>query len=102
MTWVHMQSEPDEHTCRPPRGSAFLTEGESVEDRPDPPFVKVGERPAGRVGDVWRCDDCRRLWRISESRWPEGLIHLDDPHPVWRPAGIRLRLRLRHRTRGAT
>jgi hypothetical protein len=59
---------------------------------------------AGRVGDLWRCDDCGRLWecvhacsmsRHYDCRWPGGrhmhLIGVD-----YRVAGLLLRIRHRH------
>lgn len=46
MTWI--RRSPRKHLCKLPRGSLF---------------------PDGENGDVWRCDDCKKLWVITRSQW---------------------------------
>lgn len=49
--------------------------------------------PDGQVGDLWRCDDCGRLWRIGSI---DSLYPLGDRE--WRPAWAWQRLMHRART----
>jgi hypothetical protein len=48
MTWVRRAGAPA-HVCKPPRWDGYVTS------------------PAGELGDLWRCDDCRELWRVGRS-----------------------------------
>lgn len=63
MTWVRRQQP--KHRCEPP------VIGKQQ------PFSP----PAGRLGDLWRCDTCAALWRIAD---PGPGICINE----WRPATI--------------
>lgn len=76
MTWVRRaESKPRApiHTCAAPYQSG-----------------RASLLPDGKSGDLWRCDRCRKLWRIAPSGRPVGAYE-------WRPA--RWWQRLRHRDR---
>lgn len=82
MTWIK-RAQPPAHVCEPP-------------SRIERGYVGV---PSGAVGDLWRCDDCRALWRVSDAcdlcdlagEWP-----MRDGHHVvgstWRRATLWQRL----------
>lgn len=65
MTWVRTTPEMPPHRCQLPR------------------FIDL---PDGRRGDLWRCDDCEKLWRVVMK----GPGRRDASRPVWawRPATL--------------
>jgi len=79
MGWVR-HADPDRHRCPVPTVGAFGA-------------------PAGEVGDLWRCGDCRTLWRIGlVCGWCDtrGIHEHPGGHAIgraWRRAGIWQRLR---------
>lgn len=87
MTWIRQTDPRRAHTCSPPQS--------------EPPFG----RPHGAYGDLWRCDDCRTLWRIGHAcqvcdRYGEALPHRGG-HAVgnaWHPATLWQRLANKKRT----
>ena len=91
MTWVRRTDPIPVHTCTPPMSPTFVTL-----PAPPPPASgwqghgptgpqRVGlPRPAGERNDLWRCDDCGQLWRITEG-------------PAWHPATLWQRFRNRRR-----
>jgi hypothetical protein len=78
MGWVYRQ-QVDGHTC------------------PTPELVGT------RLGDLWRCDECPRLWRVGYAC--DRCEHVDGkPHgaghaigKAWRPATFWQRLRFPQR-----
>lgn len=81
MTWVR-RATSDPHACQPPtHGGYALT-------------------PMGRLGDLWRCDDCGALWRIGDAcdlcDWAGEWRAHDGGHALgvtWRPATLWQRIR---------
>lgn len=78
MTWVRQAQRPA-HTCNPP-------------SRTSVGYVGV---PVGALGDLWRCDDCRRLWRIGHACDSCDRRKRAQPHAgghaiggAWRPATL--------------
>jgi hypothetical protein len=80
VTWVQRTDRRAAHRCPVPRSGSLGS-------------------PDGDLGDLWRCDDCRTLWRIGD-----GCDTCDRygpaPHPgthavgqAWRPATWWQRLR---------
>lgn len=65
MTWVYRQ-----HTCQPPTREVLSKPGPFIS------FQRRGQVPDGQVGDLWRCDDCGRLWRIGSV--DPGVFGLSD------------------------
>lgn len=59
MAWAHrFKTPPPPHVCKPPMEREAL------------PYCgiltsKLTGEAYGRVGDLWRCDGCRKLWRIG-------------------------------------
>ncbi len=72
MGWVKQNGEP--HRCKPP--TKIISH---------PLWGRVST-PDGNLNDLWRCDDCRKLWRIQS-----GFITT-----VWYPVSSWL-IRFRHR-----
>lgn len=72
MTWVRRtQSPPPAHECAPP------THYE--------PIWYVAD---GGHGDLWRCDDCGRLWRNDAGRWERAnwwqqIRYFGAGRPMW-------------------
>lgn len=69
MTWVR-QARSKEHRCptpvraaelRLPTGPANASTGLAVVRVPGLPRV------VGRLGDLWRCGDCHKLWRVGRA-----------------------------------
>lgn len=62
--WIR-RAEPDKHQCPAPQAGSFDT-------------------PDGGIGDLWRCPECRKLWRIAYAcdacqaygHLPHGGAHL--------------------------
>ncbi|GAA3550655.1 hypothetical protein GCM10022419_033650 [Nonomuraea rosea] len=87
MTWVKRAEKPA-HTCKPPSlGGYTLT-------------------PEGQHGDLWRCDDCAKLWRIGYAcglcDWLGDLWAHDGQHitgTAWRRASRWQEIRYRKRGR---
>lgn len=112
MSWVVQAPEVPVHSCRPPmrdhiigappRGPAAgcMPPGNTIEDYPEPAPWKIGERPDGKIGDLWRCDECGELWRIIEPERQRYANIFPDPYPRWREAGWWLRFRHRNTERG--
>lgn len=63
MTWIVRQEKPNPHHCDCPKGKYNL--------------------PQGECGDLWRCDECGKLW-----------VH--DDWCSWESAGWWLRRKYRH------
>lgn len=104
MSWIVQAPAVSAHRCappmrdvmaRPPRGPAEMPPGKTREDYPEPRSFKVGERPDGQVGDLWRCDDCGTLWRIIKPEPRRYVNVFPSPWPRWREAGLWLRFRHR-------
>lgn len=70
MTWVRRVERADAHHCALPDVCAYTT-----------------TKPAGAPGDLWRCDTCKALWRITPDPWTNG--------GFWVPATLWQRLRYR-------
>lgn len=64
MTWVHRQPRQDVHRCDWPvrevvyRFPSMVAKGGTVQEHRE-------TVPDGQRGDLWRCLDCRALWRIE-------------------------------------
>jgi len=104
MTWVRQHRLP-EHRCPTPMRAAEVTlpagpatapTGLAVARIPGLPRV------VGRLGDLWRCDDCRKLWRVGRAC---DACELYGTHPgggqcmvglKWRPAGLWQRIKYRN------
>lgn len=56
MTWVRKQAAQQEHTCQPPMCRPPGLAG----------WGTLRGVPDGGVSDLWRCDTCRKLWRITK------------------------------------
>jgi hypothetical protein len=83
MSWVR-RSNPSEHRCAVPSGSFGGADG--------------------RRGDLWRCDECRRLWRVDTACDACFVLRTDQPHAgqhqvglTWRFASAWERFRYRRR-----
>lgn len=110
MTWVRRtESIPAGHVCPAPTRLATMTLPTSL---CPPGQSKVLTLPAtvvdGAYGDLWRCDECGRLWRVGadcdrcdravRERWGScvpGRYHFVGLQ--WRPAYWWQRLRYRQR-----
>lgn len=72
MVWIRRQQP--KHKCTPPT---------------------TGNIPAigavGSIGDLWRCDTCKKLWRIADAS--EGNLGRHVIGKTWKPATLRQRLR---------
>lgn len=95
MSWVRRTGPPPtQHQCVPPMRTVtttlppFPTSGGK-------PFVWSEDVPAGRFGDLWRCDACGELWRVGngcdvcDPRSPSSQCGRGGYHPgsvEWRPA----------------
>lgn len=68
MGWIVRQEPEEEHFCEPPRW-------------PKSPF------PMGTKGDVWRCDECGRLWCYRQLGWFEASVwsRWKYRHQGWTP-----------------
>jgi hypothetical protein len=85
-------AEKATHRCQPPMR-------DHVVNLPTgPALAPTGTRPVrlpgyvdGRLGDLWRCDDCRKPWRVGRA------CATCDGYG-WRPAT--LWLRIKHRKDG--
>jgi hypothetical protein len=89
MTWVRQASD------------VFDKQHECVCPVRDQGTVLTVTRPAGEFGDLWRCDDCGRLWRLGndcdtcDPAPPGGNCRRGGHHPQglkWRPATLFQRL----------
>jgi hypothetical protein len=89
VTWVRRQPTTEVHQCAWPMfevvyksPSMFASDDRVMEHR--------YQTPEGRVGDLWRCPDCRALWLIAmgcpSCTWG-GRHGAHHPgwilHPVW-------------------
>lgn len=102
MTWAHRASVTA-HRCRPPTRERVIKLPTGPAHRPTG-FVQsrlpLGDVD-GRLGDVWRCDDCRKLWRVGRACAVCDLYgeHAGGGSHVvglrWRPATLWQRLRYR-------
>jgi hypothetical protein len=73
MSWVRRTEDAaPAHVCEPPMREVVYT----LPAMPPPPKGWQGNEPSkpskmrateidGKQGDLWRCDDCDRLWRIG-------------------------------------
>jgi hypothetical protein len=67
MTWIR-RTEPTSHTCAPPTYEpVFYILSASMTPGAQGGSVALAPAPDGNLGDLWRCDDCRRLWRIADA-----------------------------------
>jgi hypothetical protein len=63
MGWEIRDRTP-RHICPAP----MRTPGHVPNPAPSGPSLTFATQlPDGRIGDLWRCDHCRRLWRIGEA-----------------------------------
>ena len=63
MTWIR-RADTDGHACSPPMTEQFIKSAALASGRvavPGPGDV------AGSIGDLWRCDQCRKLWRVGRA-----------------------------------
>lgn len=79
MTWAHRikPEPPDVHYC----------------DMPTESVPQVGTVASGDPGDVWRCDDCRRLWVRIDGGWKtasrlQRFRHRRDGYPPKPPYDV--------------
>jgi hypothetical protein len=110
MTWVQHATIPA-HTCTPPMRQVTYALPVTLVPlldpqapmQSEPPLMHTRNEVDGKQGDLWRCDQCERLWRVGDAcdacDW-----YGDSPHPgmctlglVWRPATLWQRLRYRRR-----
>jgi hypothetical protein len=104
MTWVR-QHRPDEHRCPTPMRDAEITvpTGPAAASTGSAVVRVPGlEQVIGRLGDLWRCDDCRKLWRVAlacdvcelygDHRGGQCRVGLK-----WRAATLRQRFKYRNR-----
>jgi len=100
MSTVRRREQPS-HTCEPPMQEVVFR----LPPPPPPPAGLQGNpqptphsaplvRPDGDVGDLWRCDDCGRLWRVGVEPPPRG--GYSPRWEVWLPAYWWQRLRYRN------
>ncbi len=109
MGWVYGAEQPV-HTCRPPMRTVSVSPPSTSlnpASQPPPPtnlydFTIVD----GAHGDLWRCDGCRKLWRIGLAcdycdAHQRDVYHRGS-HAVgyrWRPATLWQRFTYRHEPR---
>lgn len=76
MGWVRKTEPPPVHECSPPVEERVRLNhnGYSVE--------YLSPQGANR-GDLWRCDDCQKLWQVIEWNVSNGDNYLD-----WEPASF--------------
>jgi hypothetical protein len=79
VSWVRRTERPvPAHACAAPTVEWFVTLPappplpSGVGGGGKPHRVKFRDRPDGERNDLWRCDDCGRLWRIGEPDRPAG------------------------------
>jgi hypothetical protein len=91
MTWIR-RAAPPAHTCVPPMRERIVhVPSTSLTPRVQVVPMKPPPEPDGAQGDLWRCDDCGRLWRIGDvcdlcdagRDWHPGFCSAGS---VWRPA----------------
>jgi hypothetical protein len=98
MTWVRRQAdEPQTHNCEPPmREVEYDFPSGSLTPPTGPPKPFRMTVVDGAEGDLWRCDECRELWRVAEAcdycdeHGPVSHAHI-GPHSfggLWRPARL--------------
>lgn len=51
--------------------------------------------PDGTPGDLWRCDDCGKLWRFADRPDLNAGRGYLVRHPGWEPASVWQRIRHR-------
>lgn len=104
MTWVRKTPTEAPHACATPTYEAvyqfplLMGEGPGTEHRETV--------PDGSLGDLWRCDECNRLWRVGlvcdlcdrHGDYPHGGMHATGYR--WRPARWWQRI-AHHRTKEA-
>ena len=74
MGWVRKTEPPPVHECSPPvRESARRNHDDRMVDY---------WAPLGNKGDLWRCDDCQKLWQIVQ--W----INDGDDYLGWQSASF--------------
>jgi hypothetical protein len=108
MSWVRKTTvDTPGHTCQPPTRERFFRIPSGFAAGTEP----IGHRdtvPAGEWNDLWRCDDCGRLWRVGNScdycdpSPPGGRCFRGGYHAgghAWRPATWWQRWRYPGRTR---
>lgn len=103
MTWIRHQPRAAEHDCPTPTRQVRT----ELPPPPPPPNAKAGWEPGpqayahmrvpdGSIGDLWRCDDCGRLWRFMDRPdFNNGRVH-ELRHPGWEPASLWQRIRYRN------
>jgi hypothetical protein len=97
---LRQRNLPAVHECAPPVYEAtYRPPAPSTPNAPAPrPFTQT--KVDGDHGDLWRCHDCGRLWRVG---WAcDACDYRPGPHGgmhtvgcVWRPARFWQRLRYR-------
>lgn len=99
MTWVRRRPAAPVHECTLPMREEKIGIPPLMGSGPNLEWTAT--RPDGRRGDLWRCPDCQRLWRIGDG------CHLDNAHgphagpctpgwireDAWRPPTLWQRLR---------
>ena len=66
MTWIRKRTEPV-HKCEPPMHEAVY-KFPSASLNPDAKAVEHREMiPTGSMDDLWRCDECNKLWRLGDA-----------------------------------
>lgn len=84
MTWIRKVRSGPDHRCGLP-AREVVHELPSMSARPPTTAAETRplefrfKEPDGRIGDLWRCDTCRALWRIGDA------CDVCDRHGGWRP-----------------
>lgn len=106
MTWVRKAPTVALHACAPPMREVIY-QYPSMSLRPDGAATEYRENvPGGFLGDLWRCDECNRLWRIGCAcqLCDRNGVYLHGGHCIagyrWRPARWWQRI-AHHRTKEA-
>lgn len=103
MSWVRKTPPSEQHECAPPMREVKYEVPSRVVGHEGNPRVHREQRPDGVRGDLWRCDHCRKLWRIGLACDVCDRFG-DREHPgmhavgiTWRPATLWQQLvHLRH------
>lgn len=75
MSWVRKTDPPPMHECNPPVE-------EKIRLNHDSRSIEYLSPEGANKDDLWRCDDCQRLWQVVQ--W----INDGDPYLGWQPASF--------------
>lgn len=102
MTWIRRQQCTVAHACPTPARKVRIglpappppSSGAAPGWKPGPPTYHDMTVTDGSVGDLWRCDDCGKLWRFADRLdLSNGRGYVRQPG--WEPASVWQRIRHR-------